>query len=161
MLTALALILSYVEFLLPALPSLPGIKLGLANLVILFVLMKRGAKYAGMVQLSRILISSLLFAGLWSLPYSLSGGLLSLTVMWLLKRTKLFSVTGLSIAGGVTHNLGQLLIALIFVPGRAIALYAPILIVSGIVCGAILGIIVQILLIRLKSTNGNKIAHLS
>ena len=110
-LAALAMILSYVEAMVPMPVPIPGIKLGLANLVILLAIYRLGFKYALAINCIRIFVTGLLFTGAFGILYSLAGGLLSLLVMYLLYRTGIFSMVGVSMAGGVAHNLGQLLTA--------------------------------------------------
>lgn len=149
LLAALALIFSYIEVIIPFNPGIPGIKLGIANLVIIIALYYLGPKYAFSVNLVRILIAGLLFNGLFGALYSLAGALLSFAVMVLLKKTGVFSVTGVSIAGGVAHNLGQLLIAAFLVSTLKIFFYFPVLIFSGIISGAVIGIVSYLILKRL------------
>lgn len=149
LLAALALIFSYIEVLIPFSPGIPGIKLGIANLVIIISLYYLGAKYAFSVNLVRILIAGLLFNGLFGALYSLAGALLSFAVMVLLRKTGIFSVTGVSIAGGVCHNLGQLLVAAFLIDSLKIFAYFPVLIFSGIISGAVIGIVSYLILKRL------------
>ena len=113
--TALALIFSYVELLIPIQFGVPGMKLGLANLVIVIFLYKRNAKEAMLLSVVRILLAGLMFSNLFSILYSLAGGILSLIVMAVLKKLETFSVIGVSIAGGIAHNMGQLVIAMVVV----------------------------------------------
>ncbi|MDD6042685.1 MAG: Gx transporter family protein, partial [Eubacteriaceae bacterium] len=134
MFTCLALIFSYVEALMPAV-AMPGVKLGLANLVIIIALYEMNFRYAFAINLVRIVISGLLFSGLFGMLYSMAGGLLSLIVMWLLKKTGIFSMIGVSMAGGLAHNLGQLLVAAILVSNLKMFIYFPILMFSGIASG--------------------------
>ena len=113
--TSLALILSYVETLIPISFGIPGIKLGLANLVIVIVLYTYGGKEAFLLSVTRILLSGFLFGNLSMILYSMAGGVFSLAIMVLLRRTGGFSIQGVSIAGGVFHNIGQLLLAMMIV----------------------------------------------
>jgi heptaprenyl diphosphate synthase len=149
LLAALALIFSYIEVLIPFNPGIPGIKLGIANLVIIVALYYLGPKYALTVNLVRILIAGLLFNGMFGALYSLSGGLLSWLVMVLLQKTRLFSVTGVSMAGGVAHNLGQLLTAAFIVSNIKVFIYFPVLIFSGMICGTLIGILSYLILKKL------------
>lgn len=151
LMAALALIFSYIEVLIPFNPGIPGIKLGIANLVIIIALYYLGPRYALTINLVRILIAGLLFNGLFGALYSLAGALLSLAVMILLKKTGLFSVTGVSMAGGVAHNLGQLLIAAFLVSNIKVFVYFPVLIFSGVICGTAIGIISYLMLKKLPS----------
>lgn len=146
---ALALIFSYIEALIPFQFGIPGIKLGIANLVIIIALYDLGAKYAFIVNLVRILIAGLLFNGLFGAAYSLAGALVSFAVMILLKRTDVFSVTGVSMAGGVAHNLGQILVAAFLISNIKIFVYFPVLILSGVVSGAVIGIVAHLMLKKL------------
>lgn len=149
LLAALALIFSYIEVLIPFNPGIPGIKLGIANLVIIVALYYLGPKYALTVNLVRILIAGLLFNGMFGALYSLSGGLLSWLVMVLLQKTRLFSVTGVSMAGGVAHNLGQLLTAAFIVSNIKVFIYFPVLIFSGMICGTLIGVLSHLILKKL------------
>ena len=149
LLAALALIFSYIEVLIPFNVGMPGVKLGIANLVIIVALYKLGWKYAMGVNIVRVIVAGLLFTGAFGALYSLAGAVLSMIVMALLKKTDLFSVTGVSIAGGVTHNLGQILVAAALVSNLRMFIYFPVLIFSGIASGAIIGIIAWLILKRL------------
>lgn len=139
--TALALIFSYVESLIPLHIGMPGVKLGLANLMIVLALYKMGPTEASVIAIVRIVLSGFLFGNLFSIFYSLSGSICSLAAMILLKRTKLFSVIGVSMAGGVCHNVGQLMIAIILVDSFSVIYYLPVLILSGMLTGILIGII--------------------
>lgn len=147
--TTLALILSYVESLIPFLPGIPGVKLGLANLVMVYVLYRFSGKDALLVSVVRILASGFLFGNLMSISFSLAGSILSLLIMTLCKRRKLFSVMGVSIAGGCMHNIGQLLVAFFAVNTPGLFYYIPVLLVSGLVTGLLIGIGGNIMLKRL------------
>ena len=148
--TTLALIFSYVEALIPFNFGIPGIKLGLSNLVILIALYRLGAGYAFTINMIRILLSGLLFGGVSAMLYSLAGGLLSFAVMFLLVKTKLFSPVGVSMAGGVMHNVGQVTDAALVVETGKIYLYLPVLSVTGLITGTILGVAAALILKRLK-----------
>ncbi len=138
---SLALILSYVEFLLPPIWSaVPGIKLGLANIIIIYLLFKTGIKDAAIVSFVRLCLSSLLFGSVITLAYSAAGAVLSLAIMFLLKKSGLFSTVGVSIGGGVFHNLGQILMAIILLGTKEIGYYMIILAVTGTVSGVFVGI---------------------
>ena len=149
-LTALALIFSYVEALFPFQFGIPGMKLGLSNLVVLVALYRIGASYALSVNLARILLSGLLFGGVSAMMYSLAGGMFSFITMLLLKKTRIFSPLGVSMAGGVTHNIGQLTVAALVVENSKIYLYLPALLISGTVTGVLLGFGAVLILNRLK-----------
>lgn len=139
--TALALIFSYVESLIPLHIGMPGVKLGLANLMIVLALYKMGPTEASVIAIVRIVLSGFLFGNLFSIFYSLSGSICSLAAMIPLKRTKLFSVIGVSMAGGVCHNVGQLMIAIILVDSFSVIYYLPVLILSGMLTGILIGVI--------------------
>ena len=141
LLTALALILSYVEGQIPAFFAVPGIKLGLTNIVVLVALYGMGEGSAIGINLMRIFLVSVLFGNGMSLAYSLVGGLLSGAVMLLLKRTRKFSLLGVSIAGGITHNVGQILTAMALLQTKALGWYLLVLWISGLVSGALIGVI--------------------
>jgi len=145
---ALALILSYVESLLPPLMAVPGVKVGLPNVVILFLLYRYGWKEAGAVSLVRLLLSAALFSGFAAFLYGLSGAVLSLLGSALLKRTDRFSPLGISVAGGVLHNLGQIAMAALVLDSGYIFAYLPVLLLSGTVAGALVGLLAAILLRR-------------
>ena len=148
--TAIAMVLAWVEIQLPPLvASIPGIKLGLPNIVILYVLYTLDWRMAATVSLTRLLISSLLFGNVLTLAYSAAGALLSLLVMLLLKRLDLFSSVGVSVAGGVSHNLGQILVAMLLLDTPQIALYMLVLAVTGTISGILVGLCAALLIKRL------------
>lgn len=146
--TALALIFSYVETFIPIPFGIPGVKLGLANLMIVIMLYKGTAKEACLLSVVRILLSGFLFGSLFSILYSLAGGMFSLAVMIGLKRRKKYSVIGVSIAGGVFHNIGQLIVAMAVVETLSVGYYVPVLLVAGCVTGALIGIVSEAVLKR-------------
>lgn len=149
LMAALALIFSYIEVLIPFNFGVPGIKLGIANLIIIVTLYYIGPKYALAVNVMRVLVAGLLFNGLFGAAYSLAGALISFLVMLLLKKTKIFSVVGVSMAGGVAHNLGQILVAAFLVSNIKIFVYFPVLIISGVISGTLIGILSYLILKRL------------
>lgn len=149
MMTVLALMFSYIEAVIPFNFGIPGIKLGIANLVVLTVLYVLGFRYAMTVNIARILISGLLFTGFFGAVYSLAGGVLSLLVMFLLKKTGHFSTVGISMAGGVAHNLGQLITAALIVSNIKMFVYFPVLLFSGMICGILIGILTHLILKKL------------
>ena len=138
---ALALIFSYVESLIPFNFGVPGIKLGLANVVVVMALYKMKLPDTLLISLIRIALAGLLFGNIMSLIYSLAGGLLSLGVMIVIKKSRRFSCFGVSIAGGVFHNAGQILMAMLVTGIPVIAYYLPVLIICGIITGALIGLI--------------------
>ncbi len=140
-LTALALIISYFERIVPTFVPVPGIKLGLANIIVIITLYLINSKQAFFLSIARTLLVAILFGGLSSFIYSLSGGLLSFSFMILFKRFKGFSIIGVSVIGGVTHNIAQIIVATYVVSNLKLLYYLPILIFSGIISGTLIGII--------------------
>ena len=146
--TALALIFSYVELLIPINFGIPGAKLGLANLMTVLVLYKMGIKEALTLSVTRIILSGFMFGNLFGILYSLSGGLLSFLVMVLLKKSD--SVAGVSIGGGTAHNIGQLLVAMVVVQTYQVGYYLPVLLVAGEVTGLLIGLVAKEVLKRIQ-----------
>ena len=139
---AVAMILSYIEFLLPPVWSaVPGIKLGLPNIIIVYLFYKSGAFDAGLVSLVRIFLSALLFGNTVSMLYSISGAVLSFSLMLLLKKIGVFSTVGVSIGGAVFHNFGQILMAMMILRTREIGYYMIVLAISGVISGTIIGLL--------------------
>lgn len=145
---ALALILSYVESLLPPLVAVPGVKVGLPNVVILFLLYRYGWKEAGCVSLIRLVLSAALFTGFVAFFYGLAGAVLSLLGSALLKKSGCFSPLGVSAAGGVLHNLGQIALAALILDSGYVFAYLPVLLLSGTAAGALVGLLAGILIQR-------------
>ena len=143
MLVALALIFSYVEILIPFSFGIPGIKLGLANIVVVTGLYILNPKEVLGILVARIVLVSFLFAGMSTMIYSLVGGILSFGIMLLLKKCKGFSTIGISIAGGIVHNTGQLIVAALVVESLNIFYYMPVLMVSGLITGMLIGIVAE------------------
>ena len=141
MLIALAMIFSYVDAILPFNFGIPGIKLGVANLVIVTGLYLLKPKDVWCLSLLRILLIGFLFGNGMSILYSLAGGVLSLGVMLLLKKIGGFSMIGVSVAGGISHNVGQLIAAVCIVNNLNIAYYLPVLLIAGVITGAIIGML--------------------
>lgn len=139
--TALALIFSYVETLIPINFGIPGVKLGLANLITLIALYKMTVKEAYLISIVRVVLSGFIFGNLFAILYSLAGGVLSITAMTVCKKSNKFSVYGVSMAGGVFHNIGQLIMAMLVVESVTIAAYLPILLVSGLITGLVIGLV--------------------
>lgn len=137
--SAVAIIFGYVESLVPVFAGIPGIKLGLANLAVLFILARYTYKEAALVSLVRILVIGFMFGNLFSIAYSLAGAALSLTVMTFMKKYSGFSLAGISVAGGVMHNVGQLLVAMAIVENFSLLYYAPALLISGVITGLLIG----------------------
>lgn len=149
--TSLALILSYVELLIPINFGIPGMKLGLANLLVVILLYKGCPRDALLLSVIRILLSGLIFGNMFSIFYSLGGGLLSLAVMVFLKKTGQFTVAGISIGGGASHNVGQLLVAMFVVQTYQVGYYLPVLLIAGVITGAVIGILSTEVLKRTQS----------
>ncbi len=149
---AVALILSYIEALLPPIVSaVPGIKVGLPNIVIVFLLYRFGVKDAAIVSAVRLAAVTLLFGNPVMLLYSAAGAALSLALMALCQRCKLFSPVGVSIVGGVSHNLGQILVAMLLLQTKEIGYYMFVLAVSGTIAGIFIGFVGAALLKAMKN----------
>ena len=149
--TTLALIFSYVETLIPIQFGIPGVKLGLANLIIVIALYRMKLSEAYLLSIVRVLLAGFIFGNYFSIIYSLAGGLLSLTVMALLRKKGGFSVIGVSIAGGVFHNIGQLIIASVIVETFSVMYYVRVLLIAGLVTGLLIGIASDGMLKRLAN----------
>lgn len=149
--TALALIFSYVETLIPIQFGIPGVKLGLANLIIVIALYRMKLSEAYLLSIVRVLLAGFIFGNYFSIIYSLTGGILSLTVMALLRKKGGFSVIGVSIAGGVFHNIGQLIVASVIVETFSVMYYVPVLLIAGLVTGLLIGIASDGMLKRLAN----------
>ena len=147
---AAALIISYIESLFPLSVAVPGIKLGLANIVIVFVLYKLDLKYAAAVSLIRVLLAGLLFGSAASMAYAASGAFLAFIVMVLMKKARRFSAVGVSCAGAVAHNIGQILMAMLLLDTAQIAYYLPVLLMSGVITGIAIGAVGAILINRIR-----------
>jgi heptaprenyl diphosphate synthase len=141
LLFALAMIFSFVESRLPTFIPIPGVKLGLCNIVVIFTLWRLGAPSAIAVSLPRVLLSSILFGNAAAFLYSLAGAILSLAGMILLKKTHLFAPVGISVTGGVLHNIGQLLMAWLVLGTAGVMYYLPVLLIAGTVAGTLIGLV--------------------
>ena len=141
LLFALSMIFSFVESRLPTFIPIPGVKLGLCNVVIIFTLLTLGTPSAIAVSLLRVILSSILFGNMAAFFYSLAGAILSLGAMILLKHFRLFSAVGISVVGGVMHNVGQLLMAWIILGTAGVMYYLPVLVLAGTVAGALIGLL--------------------
>jgi len=150
LLVALAMVLSWLESLVPVSAAVPGMKLGLTNLVVIFALYRMRPEDAAMISLVRVLLVSFTFGNAYAFAYSLAGAVLSLIIMWGLKKSDRFSTVGVSIAGGVGHNLGQILVAALVLETDRIFFYLPVLMVSGIAAGVCIGLLGGIITERLK-----------
>lgn len=141
MFVALAFVFSYIEVLFPFSIGIPGIKLGLANIVVLTILYAMGTKEAFVISCIRIVLVGFTFGNLSSILFSLAGGLLSWLVMSICKKVKSFSMIGVSIAGGITHNVGQIVVAAIILETAKIVYYIPVLLIVGTFTGLVIGIL--------------------
>ncbi|MBO5211159.1 MAG: Gx transporter family protein [Clostridia bacterium] len=149
-LASVCLVFSYVETLLPLTFIAPGVKIGLANGVALLLILKNDIKGAFLVNIIRILLLNLLFVSPFALLFSLSAGMISTLVMWLISKTKFFGTVGFSILGALTHNLVQTAVALI-VLGKGVLYYLPFLIFSAIISGGFIGFLAKILDKKIKT----------
>ncbi|MCR5509035.1 MAG: Gx transporter family protein [Lachnospiraceae bacterium] len=157
-LTALAAVAGYIEILIPVnWFGIPGVKLGLANVVSLTALYLIGTFPAYLITIIRVLIIGILFGSPYSVMFSMTGGLISLTVMLILKRTGLFSMTAVSAAGGVSHNIGQYLVAYLTLNELKLYYYIPVLIIAGVVCGIATGLLGDAVCRRLKGVKDDRI----
>ncbi len=149
-LIAVAMILSYIESLIPAFVAVPGVKMGLSNIATVFTLYALGWPYAIIVSIIRVLLSALLFGNVTSLIYSLAGATLALASMILLKKLDKFSSVGVSVVGGLFHNVGQITAACLVMETTAISLYLIPLTISGTIAGVVIGLIAGNLVNRIK-----------
>lgn len=150
---AIAIVLSYIEAAIPSFIPIPGVKIGLANITIMFALYKLGLPYALLVSFVRLTTIFLLFGGIMPLLYSVVGAILSLTVMYVLKRFTPFSEIGVSVAGAVSHNIAQIIVAIFMFSTETLIYYLPILILSGTVSGIMIGIVSGILIKKIQIKN--------
>lgn len=141
MLIALAFIFSYIEAMIPIPFPVPGIKLGLANLVTIVGLYMVGPAGTAAVSVVRVVLVGFTFGNLFSMWYGLSGCIISLICMILLKRSGRFSILGISAAGGAAHNVGQLLTAAFLVENNAVFVYLPVLLAAGAAAGSLIGLL--------------------
>lgn len=147
---ALAMILSYVESQIPAFVAIPGIKMGLPNILVVFVLYKLGWKDALIISLVRVFLVSLLFGSVLSLAYSAAGAVLSFIGMLLMKKSGLFSTVAVSVAGGVLHNAAQIGVACLVMETNLIAYYLPFLVLSGTLAGIVIGLVSALMVKRVN-----------
>lgn len=141
LLIALAFVFSYIEFLIPVNIGVPGAKLGLANLVVIVTLYTLGERDAFFLSVVRIVLVGFTFANMASMIYSLAGGILSYLAMVIAKRTKLLSMTGVSVLGGVFHNVGQIIVAILVLETASLVYYLPVLLIAGITSGGVIGLL--------------------
>lgn len=147
---ALAFVFSYLESLIPLNIGAPGIKLGLANLVVVTALYVMGERDAFIISMIRILLCGLTFGGVFSLVYSFAGGVLSFAVMLLAKRSKRLSVLGASVLGAAVHNVGQIAAAAAVMENAGVFYYLPVLLLSGAVTGALIGVLSGTVISRIE-----------
>ena len=147
---SLAMILSFVESLIPPLAMVPGVKIGLANIVTVFLLYTLGIRAAGAVSLIRVLLSALLFGNVQSLIFALSGALLSFVVMIVAKHLLPFGTVGVSVLGAIAHNAGQIIAAVIVMETVGVAYYFIPLVISGTLGGVLVGIVAAVITKRLQ-----------
>lgn len=150
LLTALAMVLSWLESMVPVTTAVPGVKLGLTNLVVIFALYRMSLRDAAAISGIRVLLVSMTFGNAYSFAYSLAGATLSLAVMALLKKTGKLSMLGVSVAGGVCHNVGQILVAMAVLETTGLIYYLPVLMVSGVVAGVCIGVVGAVVTKRIK-----------
>ena len=150
MFIGLALVLGYLESLVPISLGIPGVKLGLSNLVTIVALYKLDVKNTVLITFVRVMLSSMLFGNMTVMLYSMAGAALSVLVMVLMVRINVFSKTGVSIAGGVAHNIGQLLVAWLVIGSGTIFYYMPMLLVAGTVAGACIGMLASLIIKKIN-----------
>ncbi len=143
---ALALVLSYLESLVPLNFAVPGVKLGLANLVTIVALYMLGLKPAILISIGRIILSGILFGNVTVIIYSLAGAGLSIVVMYIVRKIKIFSVTGISICGAIAHNIGQIAVAAFVMENANILYYMLILCITGAIAGTLIGVLASVVL---------------
>lgn len=146
LLLAVALVLSYLESLLPVMIAVPGVKLGLANLITMLILYQSKCKNAIFFMMVRVTLAGLLFSGIFGILYSFAGGLMCILAMSVAKRLPIFSVVGVSVIGALFHNLGQVIVAAFVMETIHIMWYFPVLCISGFVSGILIGILSGIII---------------
>ena len=161
-LTALAFVMGYLESLIPSFTGIPGVKAGFANIITMISLFLTDTPDRAhpsvsalvntlIISVVRVLLGGITYNGMSAMFYGLAGAILSIAVMYLLARSGKFSITAVSVAGAVSHNIGQTLLAVLML-GNAVIYYLPMLIISGLISGIIIGIIAGLLLRRLQHT---------
>ena len=150
LMTTFAIVLSYVESRIPTFVAIPGVKVGLANIVVILALYTQALKEAIIISGVRVFAVSLLFGNPISMIYSLSGAFLSLLTMFLLKRLTPLRTVTVSVLGGVTHNAGQIAVASVILETNVLSYYLPFLILSGTVAGIAVGVAAAVLIKRLE-----------
>ncbi|MCR4695053.1 MAG: Gx transporter family protein [Pseudobutyrivibrio sp.] len=155
LLTALAFVFSYIEFLLPINIGVPGAKIGLANLVIVVAIYIIGERNAFVLSCIRVILVSLTFGNMAMMLYSLAGAMLSFLVMILAKKSNKLSATGVSVLGGVFHNVGQIIVAMFMLDTAYILYYLPFLMIIGTISGIVIGLLASAIISRLKKLRIN------
>lgn len=148
---ALAFVFGYIEFLLPLPIGIPGMKLGLANLVVLLCLYVLGVPLASVISLIRVLLAAFTFGSISGMLYSLAGATLSFLVMWPCSRSRHFSPIGVSMLGGIMHNIGQLVVAFLMLGVSGVLYYLVPLLLAGAVTGFVIGTVTQLLIPRMEA----------
>lgn len=151
LLLAVSLVLAYLESLLPVMIAVPGVKLGLANIVTMLVLYRTGGKQAFFFMTLRVLLAGFLFSGAAGIAYSFAGGMCCILIMCAAKRFPFFSILGVSMAGAVFHNLGQILVAFFVMENAHILYYFPVLCISGVITGFVIGYLSALLLRQMNT----------
>ena len=147
---ALAMILSFVEHQIPALVAVPGVKVGLPNIVMVFLLYRVGWRETVTVSIIRIILVSMLFGNVQTMTFSIAGAVLSLFGMILLQKTNWFSCIAVSVTGGILHNVGQIIAAVFWTGTAEIAFYLPVLLISGTIAGVLIGILAGMMVKKLE-----------
>ena len=155
-----ALMLSFIEARIPAFSTIPGVKAGLANIAVIFTLYKFGIKEAISVSIVRVLLVSMLFGSPISMIYSISGAVLSLTVMFILNKLTPLSEVVVSVSGGIMHNVGQIGAASVMLGTNVVTYYLPYLMLSGTIAGIVVGVASALLIKKVDldkiMKNGNR-----
>jgi heptaprenyl diphosphate synthase len=147
---ALAFVLSYIEFMLPLSIGIPGAKIGIANLAVMVTLYTVGEKNAIALSIIRVVLVGLTFGNISMMMYSLAGAALSLFAMLLARKIGKLSMTGVSVLGGVFHNVGQIIVAMLVLETKSLLYYLPFLIIVGTITGVVIGIVSSLITARVK-----------
>ena len=151
---ALAFVLSYIEFWLPLSIGIPGAKIGLANLAVMVILYTMGEREAIALSLIRVVLVGITFGNMSMMMYSLAGAALSLLAMLLARKTGKFSIGGVSVVGGVFHNIGQIIVAMLVLETDSLFYYLPFLIIVGTVSGVVIGLVAGLITERVRKVIG-------
>ena len=147
---ALAVLMGYVEFVLPSPVPIQGVKLGLANVIVVIAMYFMGEKSALAISVVRVIMSSLLFGGFSGFLYSIAGALVSFGTMCIVKKIKAVSIIGVSIVGGIFHNIAQITVAALVLDTKGVFYYLPVLLISGVITGIIIGLISKYCLVHIE-----------